>query len=1326
MTRVAAIELNISGIITAVFCEETEFWEELFFRKGNNFLNSFDRNTNDQLKNFIFDISVSYYPVTTTFSFNNITLKGFGLQRGDDNFLINWEATPIIKPDNTPSENPFKAFLLQEQFWNRFTTHLPLVVFEMHVYKDNRFEIGFINKELESFFPNFSKEKININNASFYENVYPEDIEKLKDSIIQLNQIDTWEVEYRVINAGKTQWIRIFGRLAASRNSDHKTVIAYLEDITENKLKDARLRILDFSFKNATTAIHFVLDDGSTFEFNEAMCKLTGYTNEEFQKLSLFDTNPLITKSGWKERWESLKNVGTRVVHSKIKRKDGSIIDIEIKSELINFEGVELNCAFINDITEKKKTEEALKLVDFAFRNAPGPMHFFKENGKILDCNLAACNLLGYTKKEYLKLNLLDINQCITPEIFKSIWNSLTVDSSKVMQYRFTKKDRELVDVEIRANKIFYGGLELVCASFIDITEKKKTEEALKLVDFAFRSTPTPMHFIKEGGQLIDCNYAASELVGYTKEEYIKLKIFDIDKNLTPEIFQERWDSIPVGTYKARYTSIISKDKRIIDVEIQTNKIHYGDIELMCTSFIDITEKKKTEERLRLFDFSFMNVKTAILLIEKNGQLNDFNEATHNLLGYTREEIKELNVFNIDENLTTESREIFWNTLRKEKKIIHYRTFKKKDGTTVELEIDANMISFEGREINFAFLNDITEKKRTEKQLKIVDYAFRNATIPLHFVRKDGSIYDFNEKACELLGYTHEEYQHLTIFDISQRWTPENWNQRWEMLKNGSSDASITKLKKKDHSLTDIEVRTTIFEYENEELSFSSIIDISERVKVKKALIKSNERYENAMIATSEVIWEADVIENTLYFSNNYTLIFGYPVDGLELFSDNSWLRNIHPNDKFKINTLEFEITKGIKDKWEVEYKFKKANGEYVDVLDRGFCVKDESDNVIRLVGTLQDITQRKAEETRLKLLESVVVNTNDVVIITEAEPYDLPGPKILYVNEEFTKMSGYTREEAIGQTPRLLQSGKTDRKELDKIRESLTNWKPCEVTVCNTKKNGEDFWVNIRLTPVANEKGWFTHWVSVQRDVTKEIAADKERKALLKELSENITELKQFGYITTHNLRSPLTNLVSISKLIDENKIEDKKTKLLIGVFKDSTVQLNDTINDLIKILFIKDRKNLTTTDLNFELILEIVTNSISALLQLNMVKIETDFSLASIVNFSQPYLESIFLNLLTNSIKYAHPNRKPIIKITSEKTIDGKIKLIYSDNGIGMNMKTVGKRIFGLYQRFHDHPESKGLGLYLIHSQITALRGTIVVDSEENIGTKFTITFA
>lgn len=154
----------------------------------------------------------------------------------------------------------------------------------------------------------------------------------------------------------------------------------------------------------------------------------------------------------------------------------------------------------------------------------------------------------------------------------------------------------------------------------------------------------------------------------------------------------------------------------------------------------------------------------------------------------------------------------------------------------------------------------------------------------------------------------------------------------------------------------------------------------------------------------------------------------------------------------------------------------------------------------------IRDITKQKKEEHRFKLLESVITNTTDAVVITEAEPFDLPSPRILYVNEAFTRMTGYTAEEVIGRTPRILQGPKTDKAETQRLGECMRRWELCETTLINYKKNGEEFWINFSLSPVADQNGWFTHWISIERDVTQR-KNEELQKALLAEISQLFNE---------------------------------------------------------------------------------------------------------------------------------------------------------------------------------------------------------------------------
>jgi light-regulated signal transduction histidine kinase (bacteriophytochrome) len=135
-------------------------------------------------------------------------------------------------------------------------------------------------------------------------------------------------------------------------------------------------------------------------------------------------------------------------------------------------------------------------------------------------------------------------------------------------------------------------------------------------------------------------------------------------------------------------------------------------------------------------------------------------------------------------------------------------------------------------------------------------------------------------------------------------------------------------------------------------------------------------------------------------------------------------------------------------------------------------------------------------------------------------------------------------------------------------------------------------------------------------------------------------------------------------------------------------------------------------------------VRKSIQSLVEASGTFIHADFSNLNTIRFNRAYMESVFLNLITNSIKYARSDEHPIIQIRSEKA-DGRDLLIFSDNGMGFDMEKVNDKIFGLHQKFHHHKDSKGIGLYLVHNHITSLGGKIEVESETNRGTTFTMSF-
>lgn len=168
-----------------------------------------------------------------------------------------------------------------------------------------------------------------------------------------------------------------------------------------------------------------------------------------------------------------------------------------------------------------------------------------------------------------------------------------------------------------------------------------------------------------------------------------------------------------------------------------------------------------------------------------------------------------------------------------------------------------------------------------------------------------------------------------------------------------------------------------------------------------------------------------------------------------------------------------------------VELRRCRKDGVPIDIIFSAAPLPNSDGEINGIVAVVADITEQKQQEEQVRLLQSVVLNTNDAIVITEAEPVDDPGPRILYVNEAFTRITGYRLEEVLGKTPRLLQGPKTDRSELRKVQQALLQWQPITVEVINYRKDGSEFWNEFSIVPVANKAGWYTHWIAVQRDTT-------------------------------------------------------------------------------------------------------------------------------------------------------------------------------------------------------------------------------------------------
>jgi PAS domain S-box-containing protein len=177
-----------------------------------------------------------------------------------------------------------------------------------------------------------------------------------------------------------------------------------------------------------------------------------------------------------------------------------------------------------------------------------------------------------------------------------------------------------------------------------------------------------------------------------------------------------------------------------------------------------------------------------------------------------------------------------------------------------------------------------------------------------------------------------------------------------------------------------------------------------------------------------------------------------------------------------------------------------------------------------------EDVTERRVNETWLRLYQTATARTEDVIIVTEAEPLDPPGPRILYVNQAFEQMTGYAAEEVIGETPRILQGPKTDWETLKRVKTAMRDWRPIRVELINYRKDGAEVWVDLSLAPVSDGQGRFAYWLGIQRDITPQKRLEQTLRAMVEEKEVLIQEIH-------HRVKNNLQTVVSLLDLHAANE---------------------------------------------------------------------------------------------------------------------------------------------------------------------------------------------
>lgn len=810
----------------------------------------------------------------------------------------------------------------------------------------------------------------------------------------------------------------------------------------------------------------------------------------------------------------------------------GESIQFEQGSELLRyyysisaFKAAPNQCAvtFV-DITDRKQAEDQLRLQS-TMLNAVGQAVIATDiKGIITYFNKAAEELYGWPVPEVIGQNILEVTVPETSNAqAQEIMEALTLNKSWSGEFMVQNRAGKTFPASVHNTSIIEdtGKLIGIIGISMDITERKQaemelikskeeTEESEKLYRKTFDYAPSGIAHVSPDGNIMKANRMFCTITGYSYDELLKLKFSDIthpddlllEMKDVERVLSNEIDNINI---EKRY---IHKKGHVVWVSLRSSIVRENDnILYAIASISDITENKILQEELIKAKDKAEESETKLKEAQSMAKLGhwELNLVTSKL--HWCDSVFE--IFEIDKEQFEATYEDFLNVVHPDDRQLVNDAYTRSVETKQPYDIEHRLQLADGRIKwlkercktdydekgkalrSIGIVQDITEQKQAELELQKTKDLL---TITNRIARIGGWELDLIKNQLTWTDITRE------IHEVDSSYVP-NVAEAINFYKEGASrDNILDSVNRTIETGEGFNVEHQLITAKGNELwvrsgcqaefagdkvvrLYGTFQDITERKQSELALQESEKKFRELFENLIDEVHLWKIVKDKTEKITGWQLVDANP-SALK-----AWGKSI--NDVIGKTAIEIfgadaygqfmpiveEIFKTYKPyHWENYFA---STGQYLQMESIPF-----GDYVI---STGKDITAIKKENQQLKLLESVITNTKDSVLIAEAEPFDEPGPKIIYVNEAFTKMTGYTAEEVIGKTPRILQGPNSDKEALARLSKAMRKWEPCEITTINYKKSGEEFWINFAVTPVADETGWYTHWIAIERDITEQ-----------------------------------------------------------------------------------------------------------------------------------------------------------------------------------------------------------------------------------------------
>ena len=599
------------------------------------------------------------------------------------------------------------------------------------------------------------------------------------------------------------------------------------------------------------------------------------------------------------------------------------------------------------------------------------------------------------------------------------------------------------------------------------------------------------------------------------------------------------------------------------------------------------------------------------------------------------------------------------------------------------------------------------------KEISDYKYALDESSI-LAITDQKGVIIHVNHNFCKISQYSAEELigkDHRII--NSGHHSKEFIRNLWVTISNGKIWRGELKNRARDGTYYWVE--TTIVPFLNNKgkpYRYAAIrADITTRKNAEDEVIRIYKEKESVLNRISDGVVSVD--NDWRYTFLNDAALVDQPLGREMTLGKVIW--DIHPEMRGTIFWDKYHEAMRTKKVVEMESFYAPMNIWFLvkiypssDGLTIFFKNVSERKNIeLNLTRTMQEISHYK-----------FALDEANIVAITDQKGV------INYVNDNFCRISKYTRQELIGQDHRIINSGHHSKEFIKQIWLTIANGRVWRNEIKNKAKDGTIYWVDTTIVPFLDATGKPYQYVAIRSDITKRKVAEAEIAVLNEELEKRVKdrteELESFSYSVSHDLRAPLRAINGYAQMLMEDKANqlDVETNRFVSNIIVNTTKMGHLIDDLLK-FFRLGRKELAMLTIPMK---DIVTNLCNEIMKdQGNPNLKFQINELQSAKGDQAAIKQVWINLISNAVKFSRLNENPIIEIGSEK-IGNEIVYYIKDNGSGFDMRYSAK-LFGVFQRLHTDEkfEGTGVGLAIVHRIITKHGGRVWGEAKINEGATF-----